>query len=857
MEQTEPHYTNLPINVFFRSLAMYKGGSAAAIILSGTGTDGSIGARDIKLNRGMVIAQEPASAKFDQMPVSAINTGVVDFVLPPEEMSRQLTRWLKKIDMDDSKNSSELQHIFMIVRAKTGYDFSCYKLNTIHRRIEKQMYIHHLTSMSDYVKVLRDSPQEVNILFKSFLIGVTRFFRDSEAFDVFKQTALPEIFNKKPPDYCIRVWVPGCSTGEEVYSIAIAINEYMEETQNHCCVQIFGTDIDRDALSVARSGIYSDIIEHDVSSGRLKRYFTKEKNKYKINKEIRSMVVFGEQNLIKDPPFTKVDIISCRNLLIYLNIALQKKILPIFHYSLKPQGVLFLGMSESVAGYSDLFELISKKAKLFERKNTISQKQAIKNFPDLSQHHESTLSDSDKVNINSAKPENNFMLKKYLLNKFVPPCMLVNKQGDILYIHEKLKKYINVPSVLDDLNITDVMHHNIKNILKSAIMAASSKKKEMTYHDLVIKHHNHIYTINLKVLFVNEPGSLHNMLLVIFEEESIQDAKIIRKTVKEIPANKKDKIILELKTNLRHTTENLQATVEELESSNEELQSMNEELQSTNEEIETSKEELNSLNEELVIMNTELQSRIDKLATVHDDMSNLYNSTEVATFFLDNNLCIKGFTPKAQEFIHLIPADIGRSIAHFATTIKYEKLIDDAEEVLRTLNQKTVEVQSKTDRWFLVRILPYRTLSNMIDGVVVTLTDITEHKETEKKLSHLNKILENALTCWKNILDALMVPSLVLTVDLKIVSANRAFYKNFHLLPEDVIDKKIYDVKEFSIPMIRDTLEKIYPEGNLFEGFEIETDYPGDSYQKIIINARKIYNAEFGDDMILLAMELK
>jgi two-component system CheB/CheR fusion protein len=805
----------------------------------------------------MVIAQDPATAKFDGMPASVIDTGFVDFIMSPDQIPEQLIKWLRNNHQKEDIVSSDLQHIFTIIRAKTGYDFSSYKLNTISRRIEKQMHIHRVKTLSDYILLLRRDPEEVTNLFKGLLIGVTRFFRDTEAFDVLKKDIIPKILKKKPLDYCIRVWVPGCSTGEEVYSIAITIAEYMEEIKHHYYVQIFGTDIDSNALAVARTGVYSDVIEHDVSTDRLKRFFTKEKNKYKIKKEIRSMVVFGEQNIIKDPPFTKVDMISCRNLLIYLNVKLQKIILPMFHYSLNPQGVLFLGMSESIAGYADLYELVNRKVKFFERKDSSGSKRAILRSVGAFCNEDVELHSRDKKMLKDESTEVNLALKKLLLDKFVSPCLLINKKGAVLYAHGKINQYIKSFPLQESLTIYEMVDHRLKSVLKSTIQSAITKKQEVLFRDIAVSHEHNAHTINLRVTPLTEFRLLSDLILISFEEALTLDHAEIVRTLKNTTTTKKNKIIADLETELSETKENLQATIEELESSNEELQSVNEELQSTNEEIETSKEELQSLNEELMIMNTELQNRIDQLATVHDDMTNLFNSTEIATFFLDNNLCIKRFTPKAQDFIHLIPTDIGRSIRHFATEIKYEKLTEDAEEVLRTLNQKSVEVQNKSDRWFLLRILPYRTISNMIDGVVITLTDITAHKDAEKKLSELNDALENALVCSKNLLDTVMVPLLVLTTDLKIISANRAFYKNFHFLPEEVIGKLIYTITELSLPELQALLEQNFPDDNAFEGFEIEKVFPKIGMKKISINARKIFNNEYGTNVILLAMDAK
>lgn len=852
VDQVEPNYKNLPINYFLRSLAAYNEEKAVAVILSGAGSDGTLGARDIKLNGGLVVAQDPQSAKFDSMPSSVINMGYADYISLPAHMPEQLLRWANDSAMRNGKMSSELQYIFDIIRAKTGYDFSSYKLNTISRRIEKQMHINHTKTMAEYVMLLRQNPEEVDSLFRGFLIGVTRFFRDNEVFEILKDEILPKIFKKKPTDYCIRLWIPGCSTGEEVYSIAITIAEYMEATKHHYYVQIFGTDIDTKALDIARCGIYSDTIINDISADRLKRYFIKEKNKYRIKKEIRSMVIFGEQNLIKDPPFTKVDIISCRNLLIYLDVKLQKKILPIFHYSLKPKGILLLGMSESIAGYNDLFEFSNRKFKFFERKDAISSRRSILNFDETS--HQSTLAlqtfnESHLIDDNS---DVNQAIKKFLFDHFMPPCVVINKHTEIVYLYGKNERYIRYSSMLENSTISNVVHYGIKTILNSGISRVIHKKKEIIYRNLTLTYENETFTINLKIMPFNDIKLLNGMLLIIFEE-------VIDSSIEVSPSSnsnsKSNKIISNLEKELFFTKENLQSTIEEMESSNEELQSMNEELQSTNEEIETSKEELHSLNEELVIMNTELQDRIDQLASVHDDMTNLFNSTDIATFFLDTHFCIKRFTPKAQEFIHLIPADIGRPISHFSTNIKYENLMEDAEEVLRTLNQKTTEIQTKSDRWYIMRMLPYRTLANKIDGVVITFVDITPQKLAEQKLDEANLSLKNALVCTKNIIDTVMGSLLVLSLDFKILIANRAFCKSFHQLPEDLIGKKIYELKEWNIPKLKEFLSQSFPHDVMFEGFEIEKKFEQNGFTKILFNARKIFNAEFGQDVILLAME--
>lgn len=846
----------MPINQFLSSLALEREANAASIILSGTGSDGSLGARDIKLNGGFVLAQDPTTAKYDGMPTSVIYSGYVDFIVPPEQMPTLLNKWLRRDILKEGVISSELSHIFYLIRAKTGYDFSFYKLTTIQRRIEKQMLIHNLISLTDYVAFLDKNPDAVDQLFKDFLIGVTRFFRDTDTFDTFGQGVLPKLLANKPKDFNLRVWVPGCSTGEEVYTIAIIVAEYMEQYNCHFAVQIFGTDIDCHALMVARGGQYGDHIKHDVNPERLKKYFTKEKGKYKVSKEIRRMVMFGEQNLIKDPPFTRVDIISCRNLLIYLNVRLQKRIIPMFHYSLNMPGALILGSSESIGNNTDLFEPFYKKMKIFANLYHPNSRKRILNLPDII-HDDPfavhVIKEKFKVNENSAS---NDAIKKLLLEQYLSPCFVVNTNGDILYLYGTTNKYIKSTPIPEKFNISYVARNDIKRLLKTLLISAINKKTEVTYHDLQLKDHVDKnlspILIDIKIIPITHIESLRDHYLIIFieagefkpsKEESAQEGTTKQTRLEKNPERE-----------LIYTKENLQATIEELESSNEELQSLNEELQSTNEELETSKEELHSLNEELVITNTELQTRIDQLATVHDDMTNLFNSTEIATFFLDNNLCIKRFTPKAQDFIHVIPADIGRSISHFTTTLEYDHLMDDAKEVLRTLNQKMLDVKDKSGKWFQIRILPYRTISNMIDGVIVTLSDISEHKDAEKKLGLLNATINASLTMSKHILDTVMMPLLVLNPKNKVISANRAFYKFFHVLPDDVIGSSIFDIKGWNLPALREILAKDFPPDQLFEGFELEAKFPKSGSIKLTLNVRKILGVDRGEPVLLIAM---
>jgi two-component system CheB/CheR fusion protein len=847
----QENHPNLPINFFFESLAEDKKENSIVVILSGSGSDGTLGLKNVKSEGGMVIVQDPLTAKFDGMPRSAIETGLPDFILPPEKIIDQILKCLKNEKFKENKLQPELQQIFMLLRTHTGHDFTHYKLNTIYRRIERQMHAHHVTHIKDYLKFLRTHPNEINALFKDLLIGVTRFFRDEEAFEILKNSILPKLLKNKSNDNSIRVWIPGCSSGEETYSIAIIIREHLEKLKSPYKVQIFGTDIDLKALEVARSGFYPDSIVNEISQERLKRFFTKEKNGFKIKKEIREMVVFGIQNIIKDPPFTKLDLICCRNLLIYFNTQLQKQLFPILHYSLKPKGILFLGTSESIGGYNKLFRLIVKKWKIFERKDAASYPYAKFDFSLRSGIHMLAPSAENQVN---KKPNIETTINHYLLDHFAPPCIIINKTGDILYQHKKMEKYLKSVSK-EAPNFYDIFSEKFQKKIATAIRKANRLKKLVLFNQISIKKtHSEIKLVNLKIKPILDQESVQGLFCIIFEDVHAADSIQISKSQ---PQGSIQKRHYELQEELQYTKENLQSTIEELQSSNEELQSTNEELQSTNEEIETSKEELQSLNEELVSVNTELQNKIDELASVNDDMTNLFNSTEIAAIFLDNDLHIKRFTPRAQRLIPIIKSDAGRSLQDFATNIKYENLILDAKEVLKNLIPKIIETRSKNNKYYRIRILPYRTLSNLIDGVIIIFDDITQDKEVSKKLNKLNTALNNTLNFTKSIFDTISQPMLVLNSDLKIFSVNRSFCQYFKLNSENILNKYFYSIERnaWDIPKLRTKLEDVIKKDLILNKFEIDIVFPTIGRKTLNLYGLRIFQDEKGTNSLLLVIE--
>jgi two-component system, chemotaxis family, CheB/CheR fusion protein len=748
-ELSQPRGSNLPIDNFFRSLAQDQGANAICIILSGTGTDGTLGLKAIKGAVGMVMVQEEASAKYDGMPRSAIGTGLADYVLSPENMPSELVKYTKRaigksrprIVPAEGPTPDALQKIFIILRTRTDHDFSLYKKNTIFRRIERRMNVHQIDDISEYVRYLRDSDREVDILFKELLIGVTNFFRDSDAFDTLQKKVLPKLLIGKPDDYTLRVWVPGCSTGEEAYSVAIILHECMESAR-HFNLQVFGTDIDEDSINAARAGLYPASILADVGPDRLKRYFVKEDDgQYRIKKIIREMLVFAPQNIIKDPPFTKLDLLCCRNLLIYLGPELQRRLLPIFHYSLKQDGILFLGTSETIGQASDLFAIRSKKWKIFQSKPSGTVRTPL-DFPaPLSSPEDVSDRPTIPETVKKAEELSVLQLVETILAKSeMPPCIVIDDAFNLVYVHGKMGKFLEPAQGKASVNALKMARQGVKAELASAVRKVSLHKQEVVLTDLCVEHNGSSICFELLAKPILEQGPLRGLMLVMFQEIS-NATKSSKAAQKPKRGRRPGKNVEELARELQYTKENLQTTIEELETSNEELkstneelQSTNEELQSTNEEMETSKEELQSLNEESATVNAELQSRIDELSNTNDDMKNLLDSTAIATLFLDTNLCIRRFTPKVIDIIPLAGTDSGRPIMHFATSLSNTDLTEYGRKVLEDLAVREAEVESKDGVVYAMKARPYRTINNVIDGVVVTFEDITARKRVEEEL---------------------------------------------------------------------------------------------------------------------------
>lgn len=731
---------NLPIDIFFESLAQNYGERAIGIILSGTGSDGTRGIRAIKEMGGMVMAQDD-SAKFDGMPRSAILTQLVDYIASPEDMPANLLSYVKHpcLATDPTRKSilandeDTMSKLFTILRSQTEIDFADYKPNTIVRRIERRMSINQIDDLAGYVDYLQQSPDECQSLFKEFLIGVTKFFRDPEAFELLQNKVIPTLFAGKSRQDQIRVWVTGCSTGEEAYSLAILFREQIEKTNTYVDVKIFATDIDSNALNYASQGAYPESIMADVSADRIQNYFIKKGDTYEVLRNVRSMVVFAHQNLIKDPPFSRMNLIACRNLLIYLKPVLQKRVLELFQFALNPGGVLFLGSSETIGNYADHFSSIHNKWKIYQYEG---------GTPPLLQHARIATSGEDgKIGVKDYRQPRTIddwrssdSVLRSLVEQMMPPCVVVDEKQIVIHAFGDVRDYLEAPiGYRVNLNILNMARQELSLPLSTALHRTMQEQQEVIYKNIKLQDAGQVRYINLKTRLFWERNNRQRLVLVTFEPIALE--------LDEAPHAEEFNLshtvsqrITNLEQELQYTKENLQATIEELETSNEELQATNEELLAANEELQSTNEELQSVNEELITVNNEYQLKIRELTDLNNDINNLLTNTDIGTIFLDTNLSVRKFTPAAQADINLLDQDIGRPFAHISHNFFEVDLVKEARYVLETGDSTAQEIQSSRGMWYIVKTLPYTTHTRRVDGVVITLVDLTQRKKAEEKL---------------------------------------------------------------------------------------------------------------------------
>lgn len=793
----------VPIDFFLRSLADDQQQRAIGIILSGTGSDGTLGVREIKAAGGMVMVQDPESAQYDGMPRSAIAAGVVDYVLPVDKMPDVLVRYVQhwyvngavaeKADRSDRSNlcvaagtdlglvgpyrqigpapCDDLTTIIGLLRARVKYDFSCYKKGTLTRRVQRRMGLKHVDDMGEYVEMLRQDKDEVTALYKDLLIGVTNFFREPAAWKELEKhvieplmasvghaSALVQNDRRASGDAystdTIRVWTAGCATGEEAYSLAMLLTEKLQQADKGCDVNIFASDIDQDALAFARAGIYPENVAADVTPDRLRQFFSKGEHTYRVNKVIREAVVFAAHNVISDPPFSKLDLVTCRNLLIYLEPEIQKKILAMFHYALRDGGYLFLGNAETITQKHDLFEPVSRKWRIY-RRLAAPRRELLMPTPPRG---------AARVAYEPPPPASQGYIRRLpaaaqqaVLQRFAPACALVNRKLEVLFLHGPVDDYLQLPSGEQTHDLIAMARQGLRTKLRAAVQQAIADVKPVALDDVRVRRGKEYFPVRVSIEPLRQPENLAGLLLLAFDEAGAE--RRVRLVYVEpsgpVPLDTPESVaeyqavVRQLESELTDTREDLQTSIEEFETSHEEFKaaheevtSINEELQSTNEELETSKEELQSLNEELQTVNSQLESKLCELETTNNDLHNLLASIDHATLFLDRQFCIRRFTPATTHLLRLIETDIGRPFVDFATNITDDDLLEDARQVLKCLTPINKEIQDRQDRWYLRRIMPYRTEDDRIDGVVITFSDISERKQSEEKLGLLNESLE-------------------------------------------------------------------------------------------------------------------
>jgi two-component system CheB/CheR fusion protein len=843
LEPSAPRGQRLPIDFFFRSLAQELRERAIGVVLSGTGSDGTLGARAIKGEGGLVIAQIPGSTEFDGMPSSVIRAGLVDYELVPAEMPGKIMAYvghafgkLERAGFSIAGRSDDVMNkIFVLLRAQTGHDFSQYKPNTVLRRIERRMAVHQVDSLSMYLKFLQGFPNEAILLFRDLLIGVTRFFRDREAFVGLEDTVIPKLLAEKPAGSVVRVWVPGCSTGEEAYSIAMLIQERILALRLGIKLQVFASDIDTQAIAVARTGVYPASVAPDISKERLGRFFTSVDGtaSYRVNKDIRDLVVFSEQDLVRDPPFSKLDVISCRNLLIYLSGELQRKVLSIFHYALNPGGVLFLGTSETVGEFGDQFVALDRRLKIYQKRGdkigTFVQPASVLVRSIARRPIQDGL--GIRKAFNPGKTSLRDIAEQALLKQVAPAAALVNAQGVIQYLHGRTGQYLEpAEGEAGENNILKMARSGLRRELTTALHKAAMTSDVVCRRGLRVKTNGDYTLVDLSVQrVVPESDDLQEIprFLVILRAAEDAGAEINAESPRSAfldgegavsdTNSSDDPRVSALLKELHAKEEYLQSANEELETSNqelmassEEMQSVNEELQATNEELETAKEEMQSINEELSTVNSELQSKVQDLSRINNDMNNLLAGTGIGTVFVDFQQRIMRFTPAAAAIINLIHGDVGRPVGHIVSNLMgYDRLEEDTQIVLNTLIPREVEVRSKKGLWYSMRILPYRTSDNVIEGAVISFLDITELRIARDSLLELS-----ALRRFASVLQEASDAIILHSMDGRILAWNHAATSMYgwkevealelnisELIPEEGRDKELATVHKLGLAL--------------------------------------------------------
>jgi two-component system, chemotaxis family, CheB/CheR fusion protein len=858
---------HMPIDDFFRSLAENAGQQAIGVILSGTASDGTEGCRAIKAAGGITFAQDEESAKYDSMPRNAVNAGCVDFILSPKDIARELggisqhpyvARVMSpEVEGFQGMVGSDLNALFGLLRESTGVDFTNYKHTTLQRRIRRRMVVHKIEKLKEYLRFIGRRPEELDELYRDLLIHVTGFFREPEAFVALRKHVYPKLFEGRKPDNPIRVWVAGCSTGEEVYSIAITLLEYMwvhsrNISQAATAIQIFATDISDTALDRARTGLYTEAAVSEISADRLKRFFIRLDGGFQVNKSIRDMCIFAKQNLVKDPPFSNLDLVSCRNLLIYLGPVLQRRVIPTLHYALKPGAYLMLGAAENLGGFADHFGLVDKKDKIYQKRKTSARLTTYFSNADYLPIRAGDMKLSRELPVAFTVERE---VEHLLVNRFVPASIVVNDQLEIVQFHGKTGAYLEPPAGQPSFSLAKMAREGLLVDLRTALNTAKKTNGTVRKEGVQIQSEEGTREVNLEIVPLRGPSAHERLYVVVFQEEgrkpAISEDKGKAKTLKVIRSTARDAELLkremhQLREQLRLLIAEHETTTEEFKSAHEEVLSANEELQSTNEELETAKEELQSTNEELTTLNEEMQNRNSELGSANNDLLNLLGHVDIPVVMVSNDLRIRRFTPPAQKLLNLLPGDIGRRLGEIRPNLDVEDLESLAHEAIRRATAQERQVRTKEGGWQMLYVRPYKTWDNRIEGAVISLQDVDSLKRS------LDQTREYADT----IVESAREPILVLDSKLQVTAANPAFYRIFDVSREETEKRLIYELGngQWNIPRLRELLEEIVPRNSRVDDFEMTHDFPRLGLREMVLNARRV-EMQPGHPFILLAIE--
>lgn len=860
---TMPHGYRMPIDFFLRSLAKEQGEKAIGIILSGTGSDGSLGLRDIHSVGGLSLVQDPQTAKFDGMPISAMESGHPTYVLSPDKMPEVLAGAMKQFSrrpavMESEDNPAEirlLKKILDLIHTSTGHDFSQYKKSTLTRRIARRMAQNNIDLTETYLRFLREFPEEIKVLDRELLINVTSFFRDPEAFSVLQEEVLPDLLRDKPDDYPFRIWIPACSTGEEAYSFAILFEEFLEKTGRKLKVQIFATDLDDEAINQARTGKYLVNISQDLTPERLQRFFVKDRSDYRVKKGIRDMVIFAVHDITKDPPFTKLDLLSCRNLLIYLEPELQGRLMEMFSYSIKPGGVLVLSPSEGIGNSTDLFVPVNRKSKIFRVTHSIASTQGGLPSNDINWVLPSGEKRSEPAMKRGKEPNFAELIRRVLLQSYSPASVVTNLKGDILFFHGETGKYLELPSGPPTFNVIELACEGLQTEIRKAIEKAAKQNVPTLNLEIVVRKFGTIHPVRLSVRPLPDPDTDKILLLITFQDVLLPPSEKPGKgsrgegTLQSRRIRDLEHALSMTRENLQETIEEQQAANEEVKSSNEELQSTNEELQSSNEELQTSKEEMHSINEELITVNGEFQEKIEQLSRIQNDMKTLLDNISVGIIYLDPQMVVRRFSNAATKIYRLIDSDVGRPLSDIKSSLPDDSLLADARTVADSHVACERELLTTDNTWFLVRIQPYRATDKEVMGVAMTFTDITARVEYDSEM----KELELA----QDIVNTVIEPVVVLDNALKVITASPSFYREFRLSMEETLGRPIGELgDQWKNETFKKLLEIVLPFDKSFNDYLMEETIPGVGIRKIMINGRRLLSKKTTGPMILLAMKI-